>query len=445
MNEQFTADSLRRRMMQLREKNHMTLSEMAKEIHCDKSTLSRIEHQGGATSLKKVIEKARDYCAYFQLSELQTEQFLRGQKGVVVDTSALMMRPELLDELVEEYSCVMIPEFVVCDLTDIMNKDVNDEAVTANELLYRIENYEKDRRVWIKNYSVPTESDHWLIVMADEFAKELGGNVDIIAYNHAITKILVKSIVNDASVNLIKLEEYSATKQNIMNMKAFLAVNDYYADSYDDIDTVLGIDLSARGEIDFNAYLANGYTLIIDTIHKSDVPFCQRREKIRWLILNGADVNKRDCQEYDFPPITHAIKAHDYEMFDFLLHDCNADPNVCSRNPFSTGSINQNNERNTPFSANSISQKNDGNTPLMVAAWEDQPDMVRDLCNDERISLNQQDSNGFTALIKACYRGNIKCRDEILKKKPDERIQDFDGYTAQMRYREYLKMKDINE
>lgn len=66
-------------------------------------------------------------------------------------------------------------------------------------------------------------------------------------------------------------------------------------------------------------------------------------------------------------------------------------------------------------------------------------DYVKELIADERTSLNQQDGNGFTALIKACYWGYTECRDLLTAAGADEKIVDRDGYTADDRYNEYLE------
>lgn len=123
-------------------------------------------------------------------------------------------------------------------------------------------------------------------------------------------------------------------------------------------------------------------------------------------------------------PLSHSIQNNDFEMFQFLLHDCNANPNIGSRNPYDAGKIRQ---------------KNDGNMPLMIAAWDNKIQYVKELCADERTSLNQQDGNGFTALIKACYWGWLECRDIIIEAGADIKIVDRDGYTAEERYHEFLE------
>ena len=75
----------------------------------------------------------------------------------------------------------------------------------------------------------------------------------------------------------------------------------------------------------------------------------------------------------------------------------------------------------------------------MIAAWDNKIDFLKELLSDERTSINQQDGNGFTALIKACYWGWIKCRDILIEAGADQKIVDRDGYTAEGRYNEYLE------
>ena len=84
----------------------------------------------------------------------------------------------------------------------------------------------------------------------------------------------------------------------------------------------------------------------------------------------------------------------------------------------------------------------------MVAAWDNKLEFVRELCADKRTSLNQQDGNGFTALIKAYYWGYVDCAEIIKAAGADEKIVDRDGYTAKDRYKEYLetgRRKKFNE
>ena len=54
MKEQVQADFLRAKMTELREKYHKNLADMAKLLHCDKSTLSRVEKVGDSCRLRTV-------------------------------------------------------------------------------------------------------------------------------------------------------------------------------------------------------------------------------------------------------------------------------------------------------------------------------------------------------------------------------------------------------
>ena len=65
----------------------------------------------------------------------------------------------------------------------------------------------------------------------------------------------------------------------------------------------------------------------------------------------------------------------------------------------------------------------------MIAAWEGKELFVRALCEDPRTSINQQDANGFTALIKACANKYFKCRDILLEHGADTKIVDINGKT----------------
>ena len=119
------------RLKELREKNGCTMDEMAKKIDVleglkpgtgmNKSSISRVE--GGKTAEKTLLEMARKYCKVFGMSESQTEQFLRGEKAAVPDTSALLKNSQLIDELNKEYSKVVIPKVVVDELDNIKNKN----------------------------------------------------------------------------------------------------------------------------------------------------------------------------------------------------------------------------------------------------------------------------------------------------------------------------------
>lgn len=416
MTEHIQGEFLRKRMIELREKNGKSQSDMADLLFVNKSTLSRVEK--GETAYKSILEYANRYCDVLGLTAEQKALFLRGEKVVVTDTSALLKNAQLIDELSREYSKVIVPDIVVEELDNIKDHNINGLAAKAWQILRSIGSSDNVITRPYDGDDSEDNNDGRIITIARKAAEEFNCTVDIITYDTGFAARLS----GDDVVRSLFLEEYIITKQNLVDMNSIKKIDEYYADSYDDIEKALGIRVP--GPEDINAYLANGNTLIISVVRNRRPSLAQRKAKIAWLIKHGADINKRDNGKYYFPPLSHSVQNGDFEMFKFLLHECEADPNVGSRNPHDSGKIRQ---------------KNDGNMPLMIAAWDNKLNYVKELCEDPRISINQQDGNGFTALIKACYWGWLECRDILLEHHADPKIVDRDGYTAEDRYHEYLE------
>lgn len=422
MDEQKQGEFLRKRMIELREKNHKSQSDMARLLYVNKSTLSRVE--SGNTSYKNIKDFAEKYCDKLDLTEDQKKLFLRGTKGVVTDTSALLKKIQLIEDLSKEYNTVIIPQIVIDELDHIKDKNTNGFASKAWQVLRSIS---ANTNVITRDYSGDdrVNNDSKILDIAKKASEEFNCPVDIITYD---TGFAARLSGTDTAVRALFLEEYIATKQNLLDMGTLKKIDEYYADSYENMEKKLGITIP--GAEDLNAYLPNGNTLIISALRCRVKPVYQRKAKIKWLIEHGADVNKRDSGRYNFPPLSHVIQnndrfpEHDLELFRFLLHDCQANPNVGSRDPHDSGKIRQ---------------KNGGNMPLMVAAWHNKLEFVKELCADERTSLNQQDGNGYTALMKACGNGFLQCRDIIRDAGADTKIVDRDGQTADDRYHEYLE------
>ncbi len=437
--DQMQSEFLRKRMIELREKNGKSQSDMADLLFVNKSTLSRVEK--GESSYKNIHEFAERYweAIYDPDGKLraiygsdqpekkreqerlrkQKELFLRGDKAVVTDTSALLKNAQLIDELSKEYSHVIVPEVVINELDNIKDHNINGLATRAWQILRSIGSNQNVETKGCNEDITGDSNDERIIAVARAIAMEYSCTVDIITYDTGFAARLS----GDDIVRALFLEEYMITKQSLVDISTLKKINDYYADSYDNIETVLGIKMPNRDDI--TAYLPDGNTLLISIVRNRRVPLNQRLAKIKWLMkLNKEIINKRDCGRYYFPPISHAVQTGDFEVFSFLLNDCHANPNVGSRNPHDAGKIRQ---------------KNDGNMPLMIAAWDNKIEFVKALCADERTSLNQQDGNGFTALIKACYWGWLECRDILINAGADTKIVDRDGYTAKDRYNEYLE------
>lgn len=396
----YTAICLARRMKELREKNGVSMDEMAKLLNKgNKSTVSRVE--SAKVSESSTLEFAKKYCNIFKLDEKQTENFLRGARVVIPDTSALLSNPQLINLLNKTYGTIVVPDTVLYEINKLKNYGNTTISRKAWEVLSDMGNKNNDIVSWFYGGdNSEANNDMRIIWVARDVARFYNCRVDIISNDVDYSAYLRGS----EEVKAVHLAEFMANSQDLPSTRHLEEIDQYFALNYDDIDP--------PNEHEVNAYLPNGNTLIISTIRDRRHNLQEKMAKIRWLIAHGADVNACDCSRRYFPPLSHAIQVNNFELFVFLLKECNANPNRCSRDPRSSGKVRQ---------------KNEGNTPLMVAAWEGKDKFVRALCLEKDISLNQQDGNGFTALIKACANLNRSCMDILLNRGADPLITDING------------------
>lgn len=225
------------RLKEFREKNGCTMADMAKKIDVleglepgtgmNKSSISRVE--GGKTAEKTLLEMARKYCKVFGMSESQTEQFLRGEKAAVPDTSALLKNSQLIDELNKEYSKVVIPKVVVDELDNIKNKNSGSLGRKAWEVIRGIS---YGSRTILMEYNGDADEDNEdckIIYIAQEASDTYHCKVDIITEDTDYSAYLK----GHESVSALHLREYMATKQDLINMTKLARIDAYYADSYD--------------------------------------------------------------------------------------------------------------------------------------------------------------------------------------------------------------------
>jgi ankyrin repeat protein len=119
-----------------------------------------------------------------------------------------------------------------------------------------------------------------------------------------------------------------------------------------------------------------GYTPLIQALRLKNISIIKDLlEEYRTII----DIDKHDKHKYGFTPLLHTAQMQDIELMNLLI-EAGADVDVGSNGD------------------------NSGNTPLMVCAWHGFEAGVEFLVV-QGASFNMQDSNGYTALTKACIKG----------------------------------------
>lgn len=388
------------RMRQLRVAHNLSMEEMAKKIDefSNKSNISRVE--SGKMSKKKTMAYFDKYCEIFKLTNEQITALKRAEKIAIPDLKVLFANPRIIDSLNEEYNKVVIPDFVLKELDEIKYRN---EAISKKA--WQIKNgIILNEKIICKEYlGTEDKIENKMMELAKAVLNEFGVE-EIHIYTDEIRNTSYTKLKGNDRIKIFDLSDYASTKNDLLNMDELDRVNALYLENYDD---VAHIDSKLA-----TAYLRDGNTLITSAIY-SNKPVDLVKKKIIWLMRNGADINQRvNCNNY-FPPLTIAIQKNRYELFSFLLNECKANPNAGSRNPSGKGNF---------------LTSNDGNMPLMVAAFHGREQFVKDLCNNPITSINQQDANGYTALMKAAMRGYINCVNILLDNNADKKIVDRNGH-----------------
>lgn len=314
---------------------------------------------------------------------------------VIPDTSALLKNKNILNLLFEDFSKVIISKIVIDELNYQKDKKKNNDAWIAMQKIEEIKQNPKtiffdDRNLSGKNH------DEKICSLANEYSK-----------NNRRVFIIHDDI--GFSINhkdSILLREYiGKRKSKNTNLQYLQELNSIFLSSRNDYNIVCGVD--------YNEYLENGNTLLINCIRSKNI---KKYEKLYFLIdLCNVDLNKTDSSKYFLTPLSHCIQMDDYESFCVLLGK-GAD--------YNKGSINE-------TRIDYIRCHNEGNTPLMIACWHGRKKFIEKLCSYKDIGLNQQDSNGFTPLIKCAWKKNIQLYEYLLTfPRTDPFIRDRNNHTA---------------
>ncbi len=368
-----------KKMKEIRLSRGMTQVDVAKELHIDRSVYAKYE----SGKLTPTQERIQEFAAIFgvDISELE-----KSVSAVIPDTSALLKNKRLLTMLLEDFDQVIIPDTVLEELD--YQKDKGRNKKIAWQVMMTIDEY----RTRFRERLIFERSSHFKLNRNDakivELAESLNKKLNKVVY--LIHDDVRMSLTYD---NSILLRDYMAKRSNNTNYASFLALDE----EYEHLETFQRM----MTDIDLNMYLPDGMTLIISCIRCNDeekrterggfyVSETKQYRKLKFLIENDADFDKTDNSRYCLTPLAHCVQLGNFKLFRLLL-EMGAD--------YNKGSV----DETTP-SHLKLQNINEGNTPLMIACWHANFKFVKELCQLPDISLNQQDSNGYTALIKCAVQ-----------------------------------------
>lgn len=297
----------------------------------------------------------------------------KGKKRIVIDTSVLLKRPAILDDLLVKFDQLIIPKIVLEEVN--YQKDHGKSSQIKQKawlVLCNIEKLPKNSVVFPETVSVHGQNDEKIVNIAQDIARNNQSDTIFVLANDILFSLLTRDISN---LKMLKLEDFNRefsgrSQYNEKNTCEFIKA--VKANSIDMVKRALYLP-----DIDINFIDPdNGWPPLIIAMRNRNIELVQLIIKHFKGVL---DLNKQDKCKYQFTPIHHAVQLKRLDFIE-VLYDAGADIDMGSGG------------------------KNAGNTPLMVSAWDGFVEGVRFFL-DKGACTNQQDSNGFTALTKACIKG----------------------------------------
>ncbi|WP_105174273.1 ankyrin repeat domain-containing protein [Pseudoalteromonas sp. T1lg122] len=362
-------DQIGKNIKSLREGRKMSQKDLANKINVARPVISNWENGKNEPSSSQLIKLAQTF-------ERSTDEILGiatdSQRLVVVDTSALIKRPNFLSDLLTTFDEVIVPDIVISELNNL--KDRGKPAVKQKAwLVMSSVNNIKDRLTISKNHKNDGNNDEKIADVAIRRARAKPNNEVYLLSDDIYFQFLCKGVKNLSSITpQTYAQQFANIDTEFDPVKTIEFVSLIKSCKLEDIKTydLEGVDVNFHNPDD-------GFTPLITAVRS------RNQEILKYILsLPNIDVDKQDKHKYNFSPVHHATQLKNLSMIK-VLAEHGADIDLGS------------------------GAKNAGNTPLMISAWSGF-NLGVDFFLDNGACVNQQDSNGYTALFKACIKNYEK-------------------------------------
>ena len=381
-------DTIAKNIKEARESMNMLQQELADKLNITRPVISNWENAKSEPSSTRLLKLADIFGVS---ADKLLGRNLDGKKIIVVDTSALIKKPFLPKELVEKFDEVIIPDVVISELNNIKDKkDKNSQAAwlimtTIKKLGEKIINSRSDTS--IKN------NDEKIADVAKVKAKQNPSDKVYMLSDDIYFQFLIKDINNIKAITPNEYFEDFSKDDEFDRNKSLEFLSLVKNNKFTKLER-LNLD-----NINVNIHdPTSGLTPLITAIRNKNPQI------IEYLLnLPSLDINALDEHKYGFSALHHAAQLKNIELMKLLVSR-GSDVELGSKG------------------------ENFGNTPLMVCAWGGFESGV-DFLLQQGACVNQQDNNGFTALIKACIKEH-KNIIFMLARITDTKIRDRKNKTA---------------
>jgi transcriptional regulator with XRE-family HTH domain/ankyrin repeat protein len=407
------AERIGNRIKALREKKCLSQEDLAKDMNMTRPGISNWENGKSEPSSSQLVALAKVFKVPLDVLVGNSHEIL---KIVVVDTSVLIKRPLIVDELIQNFNEVIIPDIVISELNYIKDHHISQKQ-RAWLVMANIDKKIKDKSIkYVVSHKKDGKNDERIVAVAAEMARSSLTDKVYIFSDDIWFGYLVKEQEQD-NLELLTFTIYNERFKDASNYGPIKTAKSF---SYDPIKTQRFFSLvksnklnelkkfSLQGVNINSVDSSSGFTPLIQAVRNKNLDVVQYLST-----LSGINLDARDSYKYKFTALLHAsqLKNNAFDIFKTLVEN-GADIDLGS------------------------SGNNFGNTPVMVCAWGGFKQGAEYLL-EAGACLNQQDSNGFTALTKACIQSHYEIA-ELLINGTDLNIRSRENKKAI----EYIKVND---
>lgn len=370
------AELIGNRIKKLREDFKISQSELASKMNMARPGISNWENGKSEPSSSQLVALSK----IFKVStDSIVGNYAEEKTVVVLDTSALIKRPLLLEDIELYFNEIIIPEVVISELNNLKDKGKPSTKQKA-WLVMKTINDKKDSFQIISNIKEEGKNDEKIADIAIYRAKQNPNDAVYLLSNDIWFQFLTRKQKNLQSITPMQyVEQFQLIQKDYDSLKStefgLLAKNRK-------LDNIKAFDLK-NVDINFNNP-EDGFSPLIYAVRNRDIAM------IEYLIsLADIDLDHKDKYKYGFGAIHHASQIKNLEIIK-ILTDAGADIDLGSKG------------------------KNIGNTPLMISAWSGFLKGVEYFLSYGACT-NQQDNNGYTALMKACIKHDFRITKMLIK------------------------------
>ncbi|WP_027430168.1 ankyrin repeat domain-containing protein [Lachnospira multipara] len=373
--------ALGQKIINYRNDANIKQEEFAKMLGISRTTLSFIENGTQAPNFDVLINLIRiTHIDFLDIIGCKQENY------IVLDTNILLNRPEMLNIVLKDCDKVYIPVPVIKEIN--YQKDHGKDKYRRNASLCEdILLKKKSEKLDIHTDSkLDGTNDDKIFDVAFKLAKKNASSNVYLLTNDKDFKL--KDTKNLDNLKVISSVQYGSIFSEKDGFNETLSQRFFMAVFKKNLEEAKSLIKDKENVINVNVVDArSGRTPLIAALLNKD------EQMVKFLLsLDRIDVNAVDEKKYLFPPLSHVMQMHnerDAMKFARMLIDKGANVNEPSQN-----------------------ETNAFNMPLMIACWHGHFECVK-LLVENGAFINQQDQkNGFTALIKAIFKNSDK---EIVK------------------------------